>query len=59
MQKMVQVAGTETWGDDTTKQNPQAAETDLLIAEPGKMGRAHNSMNYFFMKEILSGVYLQ
>ena len=31
---MVQLAGTETWGDDTTKQKPQAAETDLLITVP-------------------------
>ena len=34
MQKMVQVAGTGTWGDDTTKQKPEAAETDLLITVP-------------------------
>ena len=66
MQKMVQVAGTGTWGDDTTKQKPGGGrdrpfdygaigrisltslhcETDLLIAVPGKMGRAHNSMHH-------------
>ena len=36
MQKMVQVAGTDRWGDDTTKQKPGAAETDFWLQSPAK-----------------------